>query len=154
MSKSPRDTGGPTVKTGPTRGENRSRRDDGGWRRKRSDAGKSREKKDKKGCFLTTAACQHRGLSDHCHELEVLRSFRDNYLIQTETGRALVDTYYREAPTICDRISSPEELEEIWMVVATCVSKIEDDQPEAALRHYASLFEALRKRHLDIEYEE
>jgi hypothetical protein len=41
-SKSPRDTGGPVVKTGPTAGQNRSRNDDGTWRKKRSDAGQSR----------------------------------------------------------------------------------------------------------------
>ena len=39
---SPKNTGGPIVKTGPTAGEVRSRRKDGPWRKKRSDAGKSR----------------------------------------------------------------------------------------------------------------
>lgn len=43
-SKSPRDTHGPIVKTGPTAGENRSRTQTGQWRRKRSDAGKPRNK--------------------------------------------------------------------------------------------------------------
>lgn len=37
-SKSPRYTGGPVVKTGPTRGNVRSRNQDGSWRKKRSDA--------------------------------------------------------------------------------------------------------------------
>ncbi|EFU73123.1 hypothetical protein HMPREF9088_2051 [Enterococcus italicus DSM 15952] len=41
-SKSPRDTHGPIVKTGPTAGQNRSRNKDGAWRKKRSDAGKKR----------------------------------------------------------------------------------------------------------------
>ena len=36
---SPRDTHGPIVKTGPTSGQNRSRNNDGTWRKKRSDAG-------------------------------------------------------------------------------------------------------------------
>ena len=40
--KSPRETGGPVVRTGPTAGQNRSRNDDGSWRRKRSDAGKQK----------------------------------------------------------------------------------------------------------------
>ena len=39
---SPRETGGPVVKTGPTAGQNRSRNQNGQWRKKRSDAGKSR----------------------------------------------------------------------------------------------------------------
>ncbi len=37
-NKPPKETGGPVVKTGPTRGQNRSRNDDGSWRKKRSDA--------------------------------------------------------------------------------------------------------------------
>lgn len=41
-SKAPKDNGGPLVKSGPTSGNVRSRNSDGKWRRKRSDAGKSR----------------------------------------------------------------------------------------------------------------
>lgn len=41
--KSPRETGGPVVKTGPTAGQNRSRTKAMRWRRKRSDAGKPRK---------------------------------------------------------------------------------------------------------------
>ncbi len=36
-NKPTRETGGPVVKTGPTRGENRSRNQDGSWRKKRND---------------------------------------------------------------------------------------------------------------------
>ena len=43
MAKSPRDTHGPIVASGPTRGQNRSRNKDGSWRAKRSDAGSSKE---------------------------------------------------------------------------------------------------------------
>lgn len=41
--KSPRETGGPIVKSGPTAGQNRSRNSNGQWRAKRSDAGKTRK---------------------------------------------------------------------------------------------------------------
>ncbi len=44
MSKSPKYTGGPIVKTGPTSGRNRSRTQDGKWKRKRSDTGVDRTK--------------------------------------------------------------------------------------------------------------
>lgn len=40
--KSPRDTHGPVVKTGPTARHNRDRNQDGTWRKKRSDAGRPR----------------------------------------------------------------------------------------------------------------
>ena len=42
-SKSDGKSGGPRVKTGPTRGRVRSRAKDGHWRAKRSDAGKRRK---------------------------------------------------------------------------------------------------------------
>lgn len=42
-SLSPKQTGGPIVKTGPTAGNNRSRNNDGTWRKKRSDAGKKKK---------------------------------------------------------------------------------------------------------------
>ena len=40
---SPKDTHGPVVKTGPTAGRNRSRNQNGRWRKKRNDAGKPRK---------------------------------------------------------------------------------------------------------------
>ncbi len=43
MAEPPKDTQGPIVGTGPTRGRNRSRNKDGRWRAKRSDAGTTRE---------------------------------------------------------------------------------------------------------------
>lgn len=42
---SPKDTHGPIIKTGPTAGENRSRNQDGTWRKKRSDSGKEKSEK-------------------------------------------------------------------------------------------------------------
>lgn len=42
FNKSPNQTGGPVVKTGPTAGQNRSRNEDGQWHAKRSDAGQPR----------------------------------------------------------------------------------------------------------------
>lgn len=41
--KSPRETHGPVVATGPNAGKNRTRKSDGQWRVKRSDAGKPRK---------------------------------------------------------------------------------------------------------------
>lgn len=40
--QSPKNTGGPIVKTGPTAGQVRSRNKDGRWKKKRSDAGIAR----------------------------------------------------------------------------------------------------------------
>ncbi|WP_203640592.1 hypothetical protein [Levilactobacillus andaensis] len=42
IERDPHKAGGPVVKSGPTNGSVRTHNDDGQWRKKRSDAGKSR----------------------------------------------------------------------------------------------------------------
>lgn len=144
-SKSPRDTNGPVVRTGPNAGKNRSRNEDGKWRRKRSDAGKPREKK---GCFLTTAACSHKGLEDDCFELQVLRSFRDNHLMSSSDGRSLVNEYYEIAPAIASRLTDPKELEYVWSAISQCVEDICKGQYDPACRRYYEMVRALEKKYL------
>ncbi len=144
-SKSPRDTNGPVVKTGPTAGQNRSRNNDGQWRKKRSDAGESKKKS---GCFLSTAACQFKGLPDDCKELETLRSFRDDYLLKTDRGAELVEHYYSVAPAIAAQLTDSSELEHVWEVVCLCVEEIEAGNYDQATNEYAILVHALQQRYL------
>lgn len=140
-SKSPRDTGGPVVKTGPTRGQNRSRNDDGRWRAKRSDAG---SEKKKSGCYITSAACELKGLPDNCHQLTVLRNFRDSRLLRSVSGRRLVSQYYRTAPTIASSLSQ-RQLHRVWSVVERCVAAVESGQYARAVRAYRQMVEQLRR---------
>ncbi len=142
-SKSPRDTGGPVVKTGPTRGENRSRNDGGEWRKKRSDAGTPKKKS---GCFLTTAACHHNGLPDDCRELQVLRRFRDEVLMSTTEGRAMVTHYYRVAPAIAEELSAVEDLDYVWSTVQECIAEIEARNFSGAVLRYREMTEELALR--------
>jgi hypothetical protein len=143
---SPKDTKGPIVKTGPTKGENRSRNNDGQWRKKREDAGKSKEKKKSSGCFISTAACHFRGLPDDCYELQLLRSFRDEYLIKTPEGESLVARYYLEAPEIAARLTQPEDLKYAWSSIATCVRLIEVRDYEETIKQYLEMFQNLKTR--------
>lgn len=46
------------------------------------------------GCFVATAAFG----ADWVAEVQVLRDFRDRYLLRSGAGRAFVDWYYREGP--------------------------------------------------------
>lgn len=64
------------------------------------------------GCFITTAICEARGLPDDCEELEILREFRDTYMMATCKGRNLVRRYYEIAPPIAARLSY-EQCEEL-----------------------------------------
>lgn len=140
-SKPPRETNGPVVKTGPTAGQNRSRNQDGTWRQKRSDAGQPK----KSGCFLTTAACEYKGLPDDCYELQTLRRFRDDYLAATPRGRALIEEYYDVAPAIAHELSGTAALAEVWEVVASCVGKIDAGRNEEAKAAYVAMVERLAK---------
>lgn len=142
-SRSPRDTNGPVVKTGPTAGQNRSRNNDGAWRKKRSDAG---DTKKKSGCFLTTAAVQFKGLPDDCRELQVMRHFRDAYLLTTVQGRQLVERYYETAPEIADRLTESDELQAVWDVILRCVASIERGDHAEAVSEYQRMFLRLETR--------
>jgi len=143
---SPKDTNGPVTKTGPTRGQNRSRNKDGEWRKKRSDTGKSRDKKKSGGCFITTAACAHRGLPDDCAELQTLRRFRDEELITTPDGQALVSSYYEIAPAIAAKLKREADFEFVWECLQRCIRHIDNADREAAVREYQAMVVSLSAR--------
>jgi hypothetical protein len=145
MSKSPRDTHGPIVKTGPTSGKNRSKNTDGRWRAKRSDSGKSR-KSGGSFCFLSTAACQFKGLADDCYELEVLRDFRDGYLMTTKDGSKMVKQYYFIAPDITKCLVEESDLNKVWDTVIECVEAIELRRYQDAIRIYKSMVESMQAK--------
>lgn len=149
MSKSPKDTKGPVVKSGPTRGQNRSRNKDGQWRSKRSDSGKSRDKggksSGKKGCFLTTAACEFRGLPDDCHELQVLRLLRDEILMKTPEGVGLVEDYYDIAPRLVPLLDNPLVADQVWTDIKRAVEQAEKGHASDAVGTYRKMVETLQR---------
>jgi len=51
-------------------------------------------------CFITTAVCKSRNLPDDCSELVTLRAFRDDFMLASDEGKALVKRYYEVAPII------------------------------------------------------
>jgi len=64
---------------------------------------------EKEGCFIATAAYG----TPMAEEIEILREFRDDYLLTNPLGRALVDLYYRVSPLIADFISEHSSLKPI-----------------------------------------
>ena len=57
-------------------------------------------------CFIATAAYG----SPTARELDTLRAFRDNVLLHTEAGTALVDFYYHTSPPIASFIADHEAI--------------------------------------------
>ena len=105
------------------------------------------------GCFLTSACTAARGLPDDCHELTVLRSYRDNWLKQQPDGVLLIAHYYEVAPKIVGAIDKLENRLEIWdgvyrELVMPCVKMIEDGRYQEALELYHSFVTKYKKRYL------
>lgn len=67
------------------------------------------------GCYLTTAAVDTVGLADDCWELQTLRRFRDNFLVLSSGGRALIATYYACAPELVRRVSRRPDARTQWL---------------------------------------
>ncbi|MDD7267047.1 MAG: CFI-box-CTERM domain-containing protein [Lachnospiraceae bacterium] len=107
-------------------------------------------------CYITTATCQALEKSADCHELAVLRRFRDECLLQTEQGRRLVAHYYDTAPTIVNRIREQKQAEEIFSslyesYISPCVRLIESGQAIEAVSLYTDMVETLEMQYLYAE---
>ena len=67
------------------------------------------------GCFVATAA-----YGSYLHsDVELLRNFRDSYLLTNEPGRELVALYYQYSPPIADTIARHEWLQFFVRVLLT-----------------------------------
>lgn len=104
-------------------------------------------------CYITTAVCESLGRPDNCYELNLLRDYRDNYLMSTESGKELVNEYYDIAPTIVKRISREKTADEIYQNIweeylKPCVSFIEDGKCEECREKYTDMVHSLQKKYL------
>lgn len=76
------------------------------------------------GCFLTSACCEFKGLSDDCDELTTLRSLRDDYMKDSLFGREMIKIYYDTAPAIVEKIDRMENREDIYNRIYEDITKI------------------------------
>ncbi|HIT88855.1 MAG TPA: hypothetical protein IAC41_00330 [Candidatus Merdenecus merdavium] len=103
----------------------------------------------KKLCYITTAVCDQTGKPDDCHELNVLRSYRDEYLLKDEMGKQLVEEYYDIAPTIVKRISMRSNAKEIYTkilnkYITPCIFLIEQNELEKSKDLYQEMVRNLQ----------
>lgn len=104
-------------------------------------------------CYITTAVCEGLGRPDNCYELNILRSYRDRYLMGTEAGARLVEEYYNISPTIVKKISkradSHKIYQDIWEnYLNPCVRLIEEDKPAECKELYRTMVRTLEKQYL------
>lgn len=93
------------------------------------------------GCYLTSACTAARGLPDDCHELQILRRFRDEWLKKQPDGVLLIAQYYEIAPKIVAAIDAREDRPEVYKgiyeeLVLPCVKMIKDKNFQIALELY------------------
>ncbi|MGQ9788880.1 MAG: CFI-box-CTERM domain-containing protein [Candidatus Hadarchaeaceae archaeon] len=72
------------------------------------------------GCFIATAAYG----TSMAHEINVLRSFRDNYLMRESTGRIFISMYYRVSPAVARLISKSQLLKFITRTLLLPIIKV------------------------------
>lgn len=105
----------------------------------------------KGGCFLSTACVEHAGLADDCHELTMLRSFRDKYVANLARGPAMLAEYYEIAPALVQQIEQSTDRETVLASIFTTVSKavalIERGSYSHAFTCYQTMFADLKKRY-------
>lgn len=104
------------------------------------------------GCYLTTACTEMQSLPDDCHELTVLRQFRDGYMKQQEQGPSDIDEYYQMAPLLVDIIDQRKDRETIYMkiytdVIVPCVELIEAGQNQEAYDRYKAMVLDLKEQY-------
>lgn len=99
-------------------------------------------------CFLTSACVEAKGLPDDCHELTVLRNFRDGYLSSLPTGKEEIAEYYLVAPAIVEAIKQRDNAMAIFdgiyeQLVLPCVRHIEAGENEQAHTLYRNAVKEL-----------
>lgn len=102
----------------------------------------------KGGCFVTTAICQILGKDDDCYELETLRRFRDQVLLNDEKLKSIVFDYYEVSPSIVSTLESLDSKEEfsIYLLhnhIRKIVDEIENDKNIEAVDSYKQMLKEI-----------
>ena len=105
--------------------------------------------------YITTAVCESLSRPDDCYELNLLRSYRDGYMMNTTEGAGVVREYYNIAPTIVRRISREEEADNIYRNIwedylKPCLHMIEDNKNEECQELYTKMVHDLEDKYLHI----
>ena len=109
----------------------------------------------RKWCYITTAACQVRGMEDDCYELNLLRTYRDTYMAAQPDGARTIHDYYDIAPSIVKHIGARPDSEaiynEIWEAyIAPCIRQIEEGQMQECMDTYTRMVLDLKEKYFHL----
>lgn len=105
------------------------------------------EVKSSRGCFITTAICEHRELPDDNEILNTFRAFRDKQMT-SDFDKELIDEYYARAPEMVDVLNKRDDKDKIisWLndeFLMPAYLLIKNHNYTAAKAVYVCMFHAL-----------
>lgn len=112
----------------------------------------------RKLCYITTAVCDNLGKPDDCYELNLLRDFRDTYMMHTSSGESLVKDYYEIAPIMVMRMNFIKDSRKIYeaiyhQYIAPCITFIEEMKYEECQKKYMEMVQTLKERFIGGHHE-
>lgn len=107
----------------------------------------------RKLCYITTAVCEGLHKPEDCYELNLLKSYRDEYLSASPEGEALIAQYYDMAPTIVKRLNKRKDHEAVYRFlyetyISPCVHLIEENRTEECRKKYQEMVEMLKAEYM------
>lgn len=107
----------------------------------------------KKLCYITSAVCRTQGKADDCYELTAFRRFRDQVMLQSENGRALVEEYYRLAPAIVTTVALCQDEAAVYDSVyrdylLPCLTLLESGDNTGCRDKYVEMVRHMEKTYL------
>ncbi len=107
----------------------------------------------RKLCYVTTAVCESLGKDENCHEIRMLKDYRDGFLMSEPDGRKLIDKYYDIAPTIVNRINKRPDASDAYAhiyrtYISPCITMIEENRLLDCKAHYVEMMQVLCKQYM------
>jgi len=140
--------------TGRTDKETGKHYDKDGYYTGRTDEGSGSGGGGDSSCFITTACIEAKGLSENCPELNVLRTFRDEYIENLPEGEKAIREYYEIAPQIVAGINSAENPKKVYLdlyerLVSKSLELIHFGEKDEAFKNGMEIYNELKQRYLN-----
>ncbi len=109
----------------------------------------------RKWCYITTAACQFRGMDDDCEELNMLRTYRDSYMMNKPDGEKLIREYYDVAPSIVKHINVRPDAKQVYdgiwdEYIGPCIEDIRAGKMEECLTLYITMVQKMKDQYFHL----
>ena len=109
----------------------------------------------RKWCYITTAACQYRGMEDDCEELNLLRDYRDTYMAGLREGDRVILDYYDIAPSIVKHINMRPDADLIYdgiweKYIGPCILLIREGKMEECMNLYTKMVLDLKDQYFHL----